>query len=378
MLGAKLTNRCRSVFNASQLLLIDGVSDGQKGKSCHFESYLLAAGIPELTEIEKLRFNKVLPKIFEAVLLIGEKRLRDESYITGLGGQDYQNIPELGIELAITDKKGANAVIRTVYGATEMMPLRGLSYLLPGLVYMENMQDAGIKPPQFQVIFANNISSRLDSLDLQRTREQVQRFTIIAREYVQSYFSKLAESVVFLQDTPLEKGSVIRSELISVAATLRDMAGSDLDNSLKIKGKNNGAARTYAFYGAAHSLFHDADLEGSLEPLLSNQSPAVHPNIIISLGGYQEQLFYKLRHALKPHLGPTYNTIRTLQLFTKNRVPPYYMARGGDISLDDALKGRISSEVAVAANYDIDYLRKVSMARGEDITKFIQKQGRLL
>lgn len=223
------------------------------------------------------------------------------------------------------------------------------------------------------MIFANNISSRLDSLNAEKTIEQAQRFAEIARDYVQMFFSTLSKHVVFLKDTSLEKGSVLRGELLSIAAVLRDKTGKELRDALRIKGTNNGAARMYVFYGAAHPLFHDADIPGSLEPLLVNQPNILHPDTIISIGGYQEQDFYKLRHSLKPYLNAAYNTVKTLQFFTRNRVPPYYMARGGDISLDDVMSGRQSSEISAAAQHDLDYLKMVSNTRGR-FSDFIEKQ----
>lgn len=353
-------------------MLIGGQYNGQKAKARQLEPYLLAAQIPELTELQQLHFGRELPKTLEKLLLIGGQTAA-ESYISGLGGEDYRNIPALGIQITTADGQITRAAIRTVYGATETMPFRGLSYLLPGLIYMENMQSGGIRPPQFQVVFANNISSRLDSLNAEKTMEQAQKFAEIARNYVQTFFPALFGSVIFLKDTSLEKGSLLRSELLSVAAVLRNKAGKELQDALKMKGANNGAARMSIFYGAAHPLFHDADIPGSLEPLLADQPNILHPDTIISIGGYQEQDFYKLRHSLKPYLSATYNIIKTLQFFTKNRVPPYYMARGGDISLDDVINGKRSSEISSAAQHDLDYLKKVSDARG-DIKDFIEKQ----
>lgn len=148
-LSRKTVNRCQSIFNASQLLLIGGQHNGQKAKARQFEPYLLTAQIPKLTELQQLHLSHELPKTFEKLLLIGGQRIAAESYIVGLGGEDYHSIPELGMQIATADGQATRVAIRTVYGATETMPFRGLSYLLPGLVYMENMQRDGIKPPQF-------------------------------------------------------------------------------------------------------------------------------------------------------------------------------------------------------------------------------------
>ncbi len=310
------------------------------------------------------------------MLLINRRGLLDEAYMDhlgGLGGYDYQNLPELGVQMASTDKQDlTHTAIRIVYGATEQMPFRGLSYILPGLVFMENLQKTGVRLPQLQVIFANNISSRLDYLDINVSREQAQRLTLVAKSYVQTFFPDIAGSVVFLEDMPLEKGSVIRNELINVRSVLKDKLSTDLESALREKGKNNGGFRTSSFYCAAHPLFHDADLEGSLKPLIDDQAQAVRPDAIISIGGHQEKDFYRLRHALKPHLGPSYQK-KTIQFFTKHYVPPYYKDRMGEPSLDEVLSGEDPSPDGEAAKHDIVYFYQTSSSRG-DVYEFLDRQ----
>ncbi len=355
-------------------MFIGGENDGRKGKARYFEPHLLASRAPELGETEKNDYGNSLLKVLDVML--GEKHaVLDESYVAGLGGLDYQNLPDLAAQIAAGNENSSKMTIRVVYGATEEMPLRALSYILPPLIFMGSMKKEGITPPQLQIIFANNISSRLDLLDLNKTQVQVQIFSSIAKDYIATFFPKLVESTVFLEDKPLEKGSVFRNELLRVASVLRNDLGEDVKEELLLKGKNNGAFRTYPFYGAAHLLIHDADIKGSLMPIFTDQPVSVSPDTIISFGGYQEQVFYKLRHALKPNLNSSYRDTKTLQYFTKHRVPPYYMARGGDVSLADTLMGKEESEIAVAAQHDIYYLQKVSLSRG-DMQRFLEKQSK--
>jgi hypothetical protein len=52
------------------------------------------------------------------------------------------------------------------------------------------------------------------------------------------------------------------------------------------------------------------------------------------------------------------------------------MARGGDVSLDDVLNRRDVDQVAVAAQHDLNYLRRISSFRG-DFSEFLEQQRRM-
>lgn len=367
-LSPRSLSRCKTVFNRSQLNIIGGENDGKKLKAHHLQEYLVRAAVPDLEEGDIPAFNSVLPRVFESLLLVGDS----ENYIAGVGGQDYHNIPQLGLSMA--GETDAKAAIRIVYGATEEMPLRGLSYLLPGLIYMDALKKAGVNPPQLQAIFATNISSQLNHRDTKKASYQAGLFASVAKDYVAAFFPKLTDSVVFLKDSPLEKGSVYRNELIRNAAILGETVTDEVDQALALKAISNGSERARIFYAAAHPIFHDMNSDGILTPIKTDQPPAVSPNTIISVGGYQEQDFYKVRNLLKPHLGSTYNTAATIQLFTKHRVPPYNMAQGGDISLQDTIIGSLNGNtIAATAAYDLSFLQHASNMRG-NLDEFLRSQ----
>lgn len=342
---------------------------GQKAKSRHFTEHL-----PVLTEHEvenPLAFNVKLPQVTEQMLLVGGTTSYEESYIEGLGGSDYQVLPEIAIKAALDG--APSTVIRLVYGATTEMPLRALSYLLPALIYMEHNREVVL---QLQVIFVNNISSRLDRMDTPTASKEAKTFAGIAQDYIQNFFPDLGRKTVFLEDIPLDRGSDLRRRLLTLTTSLKNIAPDDILDDLGRKAVNNGSGRTYAFYGAAHVLIHDIDIPGSLVPLLPDQPKIVaNPGVIVSIGGRKEEIFYRLRHALKPYLDSEYNHAKTLQFFTRHHVPPYYMARGGDIALKDITSnGYKYVDVAPAALHDIDYLFKVSISRG-DIGEFFAGLG---
>ena len=374
-LSKRLQGQCEGVSNASSLLLIGGNFDGQVLKAKQLKPVLFGAQSPVFDSDVQLRFQSNLVKAVGSLLFVGGM-LSQDGYVEGIGGMDYENLVLTAVNLAKPDGRREGVVIRTVFGATEMMPLRALSYLLPPLVLMERLKEDGLIVPQLQVVFANQISARLNGLSIGQVTDQSDKLARLASSYVQTFFPEIADSTVFLQDAPLERGSVLRNELLSNAAVLRNMEQLGLEDTLKGKASNNGAGRTHIFYGAAHPILHDADFKEILIPIIADQSPLAKAGTIISIGGYQEQDFYRLRQALKPHLGPAYNQLSTLQFFTRHRVPPYYMARGGDVSLDDVLNRRDVDQVAVAAQHDLNYLRRISSFRG-DFSEFLEQQRRM-
>ena len=372
----KLLGRLKGTFDASQLTFVGGTFDGKIGKSHHFMPHLPPFPLDYDVPLEEVAaFNVTLPKATEALVSTKGKGLSEGNYVREIGGNDYNNLTTIAVDLASKGAYESGTVIRVVFGATDRMPVRALSYMLPALSLMDGMEQDGIKPPQLQIIFANHISSTFNRMNHAHVAEESRRFTDVAQEYIQEFFPKLSGSTVFLEDTPLDKNTTLRNELLHVTRVLKDVVPSEMKQTLLDKG-NNSASRTNVFYGAAHILVHDIDIP-VLVPIVSEQALMVRPRSIISIGGYQEQFFYGLRHAVKPHLGKDYNNVKTLQYFTRHRVPPYYMARDGDISLDIILSRQRDKSTAIGktAQYDLDYLAHVSSRRG-DLETFFDRQRR--
>lgn len=295
------------------------------------------------------------------------------SYIDSVGGVDYENLAQAGVIFAMTgrDKK---IVIRTVFGSTEMMPLRALSYIIPGLIYAENVKMVTGFEPQLQFILATNITSTLNDIDQNTARDQAIKFARIARAYIREFFPDI-QNAIFLQDTPLDHK--LRQKLEELARSVRAYAAPETISKLLEKGENHNGRGKHELYGGAHILVHDASSLDILEPAFADQQETVDPCVIVSMGGKQEVDFYKLRHQVKPFVNESYRKVKTIQYFTKHHVPPYYMDRNGDISLDRALD--ISDEqsrysVGKSASYDIDYLCSTSDRR-KDFLSFLRKES---
>lgn len=374
--SGKLLKRLRSVSDRSQLIAVEGLFHGSRIKSRHLNDRLPPSPVIE-NPVEVFTFNAVLPNIMADLLFVRDNSLANEGYVEGIGGIDFGTIPSIALEMA-QNRKAENIVIRVVQGATTTMPLRALSYMLPALVLMEQLQKEKIQPPQLQLISAHNISGQLNGTDLSGAYAQAEQLAYVERSYIKTFFPSLVDLVTLLQDTPLNEGSVLCEELIRVAGVIKDKISPDIANDLRTKRNSNGASpMSKLFYAAAHMLIHDTTLPGSLVPIIPDVPLPTNATTIISMGGKQEEFFYKFRHEVKKILGGEYQRTRTLQYFTRHHVPPYYMALGGDVSLDYVLANGLPlpQEMTPSARFDLNYLKEVSNRRG-DFAEFIEAQRR--
>jgi len=364
-LGRKLSNRVKSAFDASQLSLAGGRFAGEVIKARHLMPVLTSMALVPLGDsFKEASFNAILPAVAET-LVVGSADLRAKSYIDAIGGVDFANLPSVAVDLAQGGDSGI--VFRTVFGATEEMPFRALSYLLPALALQDDLRRKGVVPPQLQVVFANHFSASINEMDYGQVRKQAELFSLIAKKYIGKFFPELTERVVFLEDVSFEE-NITLSDKLDRFATVLASSGEGLRADLIGKGLNSDLDNSLR-YGAAHVLFHDTNSQGLLGPLF-DQPDYVSPTTIINIGGAQEKFFYQLRQDLRDAAGIT-DPVRTLQLFTRHHVPPYYMAQGGDVSLAEIIEGEsLPTEIARAARFDLEYLTHESSKRG-DFASFI-------
>lgn len=366
--GKGVLGRIRATLDNNILPLVGGEFDGKVAKFQHFAPGLPPYPFePHSIELEAARLNVRLPKVLDAMLLSGNRTLRDGAYIEALGGEDFTDIAKIAMKTVLVGPQDPKTVLRVVYGGTKEMPLRGLSYLLPPLCYMEGLKDAGVAVPQLQAVFADHISSEANShLTLEEATRESDHFARLAREYIKYFFPKLADSVVMLRDTPIGPGSPIETEL-EVVIPIADQVVSQKMRQELLK-KSNGNRESSVYYGAAHLLAHDVFISGAFLPIFDEQPNMIEPEAIISFGGRQERFFYRLRNEIKPHLPERYKRLLTAQFFTRHQVPPYYMASDGDLSLVEYLNsGFAESSLGSATVYDLAYLRKVGLPDREGV-----------
>lgn len=363
----KIISRVTDAFNQSPFLIVGSDNNGSVVHSRHLlPSFNRADYLPSGDPLRDAVFNAQVPFVMN--VLLGNNEASRRGYINSIGGNDMNNLSQIAIDLAAKKSDEAGIVIRMVYGATIEMPLRAISYPLPVLQMMDSLRGdfkRGITPPQLQIVFANHLSSALNGIPYDQVATQTELFVNAEKTYIAQFFPDLADRVVFLEDVEANKGSEIDQTLQMTAQLIAEQGQDHIKDALLQKGINPS---TYSniVYGAAHLLFHDVVPEGLLHSLLQDQPDVIDPKTIISVGGLQEQFFYHLRSHLKPLVDLPFPYSRTLQLFTRHHVPPYYMAKGGDHSLQDTIDGKLfRDDLATTARIDLQYLQRTSAQHGD-------------
>lgn len=378
----KLLPRVQNTFAGSRLTLVGGEFDGKSPRLLDPKKYLPPYPVDRSDPYAVAAFNVGLTNAVHGLLGMGDESTFARRYMDEIGGEDIRTVYDTSVQAA----KGENPAmaVRVVFGATPSMPLRGLSYLVPGLVYVENIkQKTGIEP-QLQIVFATNTSSQFSNVPREAARAEARNFAEVAYNFTATFFPKLQENVVYLED---REETPARAEALGQAVL--DNASEELMQQLSAKGERRGVNGTHGIYAAAHLLMHDTAANDVTQPLFADQSDVIIPTVVASIGGKEEKRFYRLRHQVKPAMGDTFTGVQTMQLITAHHVPPYYMDKDGDVGLREAMAmtpdelaaalDRIAAKpteetpVGRAARFDINYLRKVTEENG-GLVAFLQRR----
>lgn len=272
-----------------------------------------------------------------------QKRLQADqaAYAESIGRHDKQTIADIA-----NHASGEGTVLRLFFGATLAMPLRGLSYVLAARRIAEH-----IPHEQLQVIFAHDLGESINGIKREEARVQA----MLIRDTCRRHFERQtggSDNITFGEDTPTE----LQRTLIPV---MRDIVESDpaLLTSLAAKGSKHG--QDFLAYGTAHVSHQETS---AMSPVgLTTAEPApIKPQRLVSIGCQQEHLFYRLRHKARTTLAnPSF--IPAAQIFTRHVLPPYYMARGGEQLLADALHTGVdlAQMQDTSASRDVDHLLQI-------------------
>ena len=368
-LSRKVTGRLKAGFDRSPLIVVGGADSGRT-----VTSRLLLPSVDTIVAprtgnpMVDAQFNADLPGVSDVLL----GNTVDLNYVRGVGGADIKNEPGIAADIARGD---SGTVFRIVYGATTEMPLRALSYPLPALQMMDALSARGLQTPDLQIVFANHFSTEVNNIQLETAQEQTDNFTATFDAYVATFFPHLSTNISFLEDNPLDS---IPDAVDHLANAQQTLLGTSFTSTEKVslKGERSEYRGDSLLYGAAHLLYHDLAIPGLLKYTDGEPLEGL-PHTIINIGGVQEEAFYSLRSDLRNALDDSHN-VRTLQLFTRHTVPPYYMALNttrteiSDIRLHDGIQGHVpTTDIAPAALYDLKYLDAVSQSMGGSFSQFI-------
>lgn len=270
------------------------------------------------------------------------KNSRKNNYIDGISDEnDILKITRSATETCSNLK--TPITFRLVYGATEQASLRSLSYPLPILSIIKEISNINNINPNLQIIFANNLSGNLNDLDENKTSAESNKIMSGINHIAKDM--GLNNQIGFYYDNK----NINYDNLKHLAREFANNTPSQLLQTLRGKGDSNDLEKT-CLYAAAHYEIHD-NPDTKLEYITGIKMP--EKTNIIDIGGVQEK-YYRAVRLLIAEIVET--DINTAQIYTRHHVPPYYMARGGDIPLDKFDNINTLENIATAAKPDLIYL----------------------
>ena len=277
--------------------------------------------------------------------------LEEPKLVTEIARDGLVNLLGAGVRLGTLDARGKislqSVAIRTVFGATEDMPVRALSYLLPALHVLESLRRSGkfSHLPQVQYISMSESGKRINNLNPGKVQKQENLLAEIGMRYIQRFYPELINLIVFANDsTFLENTEVVRNrDLLMTGFPAIPNHPYYMTVSEELESKHRAMPTDYALL---HPLVHDMRYElEPFSPLVKDQFLREKPDLVINIGGQSEKLFYGARSMFLESANAEGADIpigRSVQLFTKHRIPPYMSilsegVRLGDIHVDEAL-----------------------------------------
>ncbi|MEU1273559.1 hypothetical protein [Streptomyces sp. NPDC005799] len=301
--------------------------------------------------------NRARPRLLNAIIGAGARRT---GYLSGL--------PRHGVEpllRTVSEAVRGPLVLRVVYGASTHMPLRALSYVLPALRMAARLTAAGQRTPYLKIVLASPLSSRVNVLPEPVTAAETDLLT----HCLDRLLAALAPGRYGLYRT--RPSAEILGTLDDLVRTLTPARRTAVLNRLGGKGGATTDEQTL-LYAAAHVLLHDRT--GAIPLNLEYGTHAPQHARVIDIGSLEERHFHHARRLFASSAAD--DTSPSALVLSRHSVPPYTMARGGDIGLREFLDGTSpqGGPLAPAVRHDLrlqwtdfpsDELRDVLAGRRE-------------
>ncbi|WP_405775754.1 hypothetical protein [Streptomyces sp. NBC_01538] len=301
--------------------------------------------------------NRARPRLLNAI--IGAEARRT-GYVRGLPGHGVEPLLRT-VDGAVRDP----LVLRVVYGASTEVPLRALSYILPAVRMAARLTEAGRRAPYLQIVLASRLGGRVNALP----GPVVAAETDLLAHCLNWLLSMLAPGCYGLYRT--RASTEVLGALGDLVRTLPQARRAEVLDRLGGKGGATADEQTL-LYAAAHVLVHDRT--GAVPHDLEYGTPGPQNAQVIDTGSLEERHFYHVRRLFAS--GAPDGTGPGALVLSRHSVPPYTMARGGDIGLREFLDGTSPQDrpLAAAVQHDLrllwtefpsDELRDVLGARWE-------------
>lgn len=273
------------------------------------------------------------------------------------------NISEICSKFHDDNKVLGRITIRTVFGGTEKMPFRGLSYILPAINLCEELKrsNTGIDIPNIEFLFMNGAGIQTNAIDPYKTDATTSQFINFARGYIEEFHPDIAEYVNFYVDRTFSNNIVKTQEYKDVNRALEEKLnkGNELRSDLEEMGKRRNASKNSIRYATLHTFVQDGIIEPKIAKMTNffGGKDQQDCDIIISIGAKPEEKFYKARKLLADAVSDIsyFKPKKTAQYIANINVPPYSALPEGELYLADVLN---NPELVLQA-------RKIDRRKGE-------------
>jgi len=240
-----------------------------------------------------------------------------------MGG--VQKAVETAKKLVANPKYVEQITIKTVFRATEKVPLRALAYPLPAIYLAEEIgKQNGGKTPKIELVFMLQAGISANNLNKEVVCQEACLLIDQIKKYVGEFHSELLPYISFTNDLDFTPTVMVSNDFARLVDVLRQDGQNE---QLVAMGENHGGREESLGYGVLHSYIHD------MVPS-DNQT-----DLIISVGAQPERHFYKTRQKLRGYLGQidSFRLVRTIQYLAPFNVPPYQPLASCDPLLADVI-----------------------------------------
>jgi|GEM_PF-2083910 len=281
--------------------------------------------------------------------LILEKILSEKNYLYGMGNNQKEDL--FLVTQTLAEKENGNCIVfRLVFGGSENLPLRALSYPIPVFKLCDELYNTS-RNFIIEIIHMNHMSSITNMLDISQVQSSSYYLQQRIEFIIKNNFPRLLDHVFFFEDSA-DTIEACKStyDYERVQATLESLLSPEFKDALYKKIEKYPSVLEYIH---AHDVVHTQAHVPGLQ-ILSSRAHTKNIAGIINVGGKQEEFFYEARSSIRDTTNNNGDTLPNVQLFTKHHTPPYYII-GNEPKLKDVTHH--NGEVPNVVKRDLELLK---------------------
>lgn len=331
-LSKKQENRLRTTLRQSKVDVFDA-PEGKKRPVDH-----ICSVSDKLSQCSKETMSLI------SVFLRGENH---QNLFSSIDSEGMGNVIEFSDSLEKNKLSMSRLAICTFFGASERMPLRGLSYLIPSLKMAEeimNLSDDNC--PTINYSFTGAAGSIINKYDINKINTANNQFIEIAKQYVETFHPRVVDNVVFSSDSVFAPEVINSSRFASAQATMEKMMENEqeLKDTLERYGSRRSAAQNAMAYTTLHVFSQDLLSNNDNHAKMVNyftEEPISQSDLTLYIGAKPEENFFAARKLCASRIAEDLGDVslmKNAQYIANINTPPYSPLKEGELFLDEVIK----------------------------------------